>query len=186
VSKNPLELRPITDPAWFDRMDELYRETFERTGVAIESQDWASVVELSAQDPSASRLIGLFRTDRNRPESLLAFAWGCGHGDHIHYSKAASTRNTDLKVPLMYAIVWDLMKWGKANGARWFDFGGVTAGTHESEDALGGISDFKRYFSRQVVDVGSEWAYEPRRLQASAAHAVSTASGWLTRLAARA
>lgn len=185
LGKNPLELRSITDPADFPRMDAIYRETFERTGVNVDRQDWAAIVRVSERDPSASRLIGVYRTDRDGPERLLAFAWGCGHGDHIHYSKAASTRDTDLKVPLMYPIIWDLIKWGKSNGARFFDFGGVTAGSHDSEDALGGISDFKRYFSKQVVQVGAEWAYEPRVLKARAAHAVTYASSLIARLAAR-
>jgi hypothetical protein len=185
AAKHPVEVRAITDPADFARMDEIYQETFARTGVTQQPQDWGALVELCRQEPAASRLVGLYRTDQQGPQALLAFAWGCGHGDHIHYSRAASTRDTDLKIPLMYPVVWDLIRWGKSNGAVFFDFGGVTAGSYDSEDRLGGISDFKRYFSKQVVEVGAEWAYEPRSLQMHAANVMSSASGWLSRLAAR-
>jgi hypothetical protein len=185
ATKFPVEVRPITNAADFGRMNEIYQETYARTGATQEPQDWAALVDLCKREPAASRLVGLYRTDQQGPEALLAFAWGCGHGDHIHYSKAASTRNTDLRVSLMYPLMWDLIRWGKSNGAGYIDFGGVTQGSLDSQDRLGGISDFKRYFSRQVVEVGAEWAYEPRALQTHAANAMSSASDWLSRLAAR-
>ena len=185
ADKNPVQVRPIDDPAFFDRLDELSRETYDRTGGRYDPADWARIVALSAAHPSASRLVGLFRTDRTGPASLLAFAWGCGHGDHAHYSRAASTRNTDLRMPLMYPVVWDLIRWARANGARHFDFGGVTLGNQHSADPLGGISDFKRYFSRHLEQVGAEWSLEPRPLQARAARLVSAASMFLSRIASR-
>jgi lipid II:glycine glycyltransferase (peptidoglycan interpeptide bridge formation enzyme) len=81
----------------------------------------------------------------------------------------------------MYAVVWDLIRWAKENGARFFDFGGITVGSHGSNDPLGGISDFKRYFSERVVEVGAEWSFEPRPLQAYAARMVSSAAAFLAR-----
>lgn len=185
VGKNPVEIRIIDDPACFDRLDELSRETYGRTGGSYDPPDWSKVVALSAQEPSASRLVGLFRTDIDGPASLLAFAWGCGHGDHVHYSRAASTRNTDLRMPLMYPVVWDLICWGKRNGARHFDFGGITSGGHETDDPLGGISDFKRYFSEHAEQVGAEWSLEPRAVQAQAASVVTALSSVASRVMAR-
>src|SRR5207249_11101081 len=113
--------------------------------------------------------VGLFHRD-----TLLAFAWGCHHGDHAHYDAAASTRHTDLKLPLGYALAGDLIRWSKQNGATWFDFGGVTTGSRTCGDAdpVGGISDFKRYFSKNIIEVGDEWVLEPRSIRAALARII--------------
>ena len=185
AGKHPVRVGPVNDPAFFDRLDEISRETYTRTGGTYEPPDWAAVVRLCERDPAGSRLTALYRTDVSGAESLVAFAWGCGHGEHAHYSRAASTRNTDLKMPLMYPIVWDLMRWARSNGARHFDFGGVTMGSHDSDDRLGGISDFKRYFSGHTLQVGAEWVLEPRPVQARAARLVSGTSSLVARVLAR-
>jgi len=181
ASKHPVRLQPVEDPAHFARLDEISRETYARTGGRYDGADWARIVALCKREPTGSRLVGLYRTDVPGPGGLLAFAWGCGHGDHVQYSRSGSTRATDLRMPLMYPVVWDLIRWAKTSGARFFDFGGITLGNHESDDPLGGISDFKRFFSERVVAVGAEWAFEPRPLQAYAAKMMSSAAGFLTR-----
>lgn len=181
VEKNPVTLKAISDPAVALRMDRLCRETMARTGGAYHPQRWDRRIELSVQVPTLSRLVGLFRADQEGPEALLAFAWGCGHGDHAHYEAAASTRRTDLRMPLSYALAWDLICWARDHGARWFDFGGVTPGHTGSDDSTGGISDFKRFFSTTVVRVGDEWVLEPSRMRASVARAVSASVSWLRR-----
>jgi hypothetical protein len=185
AGKNPVRVGSVDDPAYFGRLDAISRETYARTGGTYDPADWAAIVALCQRDPSASRLTGIFRTDVAGPDALLAFAWGCGHGDHAHYSRAGSTRDTDLKMPLMYPVVWDLIRWARQHGARHFDFGGVTMGNHDSEDRLGGISDFKRYFSGIVVPVGAEWVLEPRPVQARAARVVSATSTLVARVLAR-
>jgi hypothetical protein len=184
AAKHPVRLAPIRDADAVGRMDELYRETMTRTGGEAKSRDWGAVIALSRDYPDLSRLVGLFRTDGGDPDALLAFAWGCGHGDHAHYDAAASTRRTELKVPLAYPLVWDLMCWAKRHGARWFDFGGVTEGHLGSDDRLGGISDFKRYFSKEVVAVGGEWLLEPHWVRAQLARAVSAGAAALARFRA--
>ena len=63
----------------------------------------------------------------------------------------------------------------------WFDFGGITAGSHGADDKLGGISDFKRYFSKEIVGVGQEWSLEPRPALNSIARGVSAGARWLRR-----
>ncbi len=185
AEKNPVHVRLIEDAVYFERLDALSRETYARTGGSYDPPDWSTIVALGAAEPGASRLVGLYRTDIDGPAALLAFAWGCAHGDHVHYSRAASTRDTDLRMPLMYPVVWDLMRWAKRGGARHFDFGGITVGNHQSADPLGGISDFKRYFSGRVVQVGAEWSFEPRALHASAARLVSSTSSFVSRVLAR-
>ena len=184
VDKNPVAVRPIEDPALFARLDDISRETYSRTGGTYYPADWASIVALSRRDPAGSRLVGIFRTDVDGPESLLAYGWGCGHGDHAHYSRSGSTRARDLKVALMYPLLWDIIRWARRNGARYFDLGGVTAGHLASEDPLGGISDFKRHFTEHLVQVGAEWSFEPRRGRARAARALSATSSAMGRVIA--
>ena len=185
VDKNPMQVRPVEDSAHFDRLDEISRETYARTGGAYTPADWSRIVALSAREPAASRLVGLYRTDISGPASLLAYAWGCGHGDHVHYSRGGSTRATDVRISLTYPLVWDLICWAKRSGARYFDFGGVTVGSNQSDDPLGGISDFKRAFSKHLEQVGAEWSLEPRPVQARAARFVSSASSLVARVLTR-
>jgi hypothetical protein len=182
VGKHPVQLRPIDDSAWVGRMAALYRETMSRTGGAPQECNWAGRIELSRQVPEQSRVVGLFRTDQDGPESLLAFAWACAHGDHVCYHAAASTRQADLKISLAYPVVWDLVCWARRHGALWFDFGGITMGSLDSEDRLGGISDFKRHFSKTVATVGEEWLLEPHRSQAQLARLVRAGADWVSHL----
>ena len=186
AAKYRVRVAPITDPALFPRLDAIAVETFERTGGRYAPHDWARIVAIGAQAPAASRLVGLFRDDAEGVESLVAFGWGCGHGDHASYSSAGSTRKIDRRIPLVYPVLWDLILWAKRNDARFFDLGGVTDGGLDSGDPLGGISDFKRYFSDRVVHVGSEWSFEPRPMQAQAARMMKSASSILSRVLARA
>jgi hypothetical protein len=161
VAKHPVAVRTVDDLALAERMNDLLRETLRRTGGAFESHDWKAILRYSVDYPERSRVIGLFRTDRCGPESLIAYAWGCFHGDHAHYSTAASTRASDLRLPRAYSLAWELMQWARAQGATYFDFGGLTAGSHGDSDPLGGISDFKRYFNGTPARVGEEWVVEP-------------------------
>ena len=181
-----VRVSPITDPAWFPRLDAIATETFARTGGRYARHDWSRIVAIGEREPTASRLVGLFRDDVQGETSLIAFAWGCGHGDHAHYSSAGSTRESGRRIPMMYPLLWELILWAKRNGARFFDLGGVTAGGLGSDDRLGGISDFKRYFSSHAVQVGAEWVYEPRPMQAQAARMMKSASSILSRVLTRA
>ena len=185
IAKHPIELRPITDPALDARMNALLEETMARTGGRFVAQEWAPKMRLSETHPELSRLVGVFRTDAGvaagAPESLLAFAWGCRHDDHAQYADAASTRETGSRVALAYPLLWDLMTWARRAGATWFDLGGVTRGSRvEGEpqtseggaDPLAGISDFKRFFTSTLADVGEEWVLEPDTFRARVAKAL--------------
>jgi hypothetical protein len=166
VAKHPVAVRPVTDPALIPRMHDLLRDTLHRTGGTYEPREWEGILRYSSDHPESSRVVGLFRTDRSGPESLIAYAWGCLHGDHAQYSTAASSRPADLRMPMAYCLAWDLMEWARSSGAKYFDFGGITDGSQGSDDPLGGISDFKRYFNGQTASVAEEWTVEPNRIAA--------------------
>ncbi len=181
VEKNNLVLLPVADAVYAQRMSDLLRETMARTGGHQEQHDWPAIIKLSMDRPDLSRIAGLFREPVRDPNSLLAFAWGRNNGDDVDYNIAASTRETDIKAPLGYAVAWDLICWAKNSGASWFDFGGISAGSHASDDPLGGISDFKRYFSKQLETVAEEWVLEPHPVRARIASAVSSTAARLQR-----
>jgi hypothetical protein len=169
AAKKGLAIRPIADLTHAAQMDSLLRETLDRTGGEYSAHDWGAIIRYSADYPQRSRVVGLFAPDDAAVEQLLAFAWGCGHGDHVHYSTAASTRSGAVKVPMGYPLAWDLIQWAHSLDAAFFDFGGITEGGHASADPVGGISDFKRYFGGQTVECGQEWIFTPNRVAASVA-----------------
>ncbi len=165
-AKKGLVLAPITDVGQAERLDDLGRKTFARTGGVYQPQEWERIIELAQRRPDDARLIGLFRTDHTGPRALLAYAAAYAHGDHVEYAGAASARPPDLKVSLGYAPAWDLIQWARRTGARWFDFGGITAGTtNDKKDRCGGISDFKRMFSTRTVRCSEEWIWERSQIR---------------------
>jgi hypothetical protein len=173
VEKRGLEIRTVDSPLYHDRMNRLLQETYERTQGEIPERNWKERIALSQADPARSRVIGLFMPEQTGADSLIAFAWGCHGDDHVYYSEAASTRDTgDHRVAVAYGLMWDLILWAKRTGARLFDMGGITHGTHDDDDPLGGISDFKRYFSRETLEVREEWILDSHSLRAAAIGAV--------------
>ena len=160
AAKRPVTVECVTDVSLADRLQQLDQETWRRTSTIAKSDDWAARIKLSNEAPHLSRINVLRRNDRVGPESIIAFSWACLHGDVVHYAAAASTRANDLKIPMTYPLVWDLMRWARRSGARRFDFGGITAGHQNGDDPLGGISDFKRYFTHDEVEVGQQWELE--------------------------
>jgi hypothetical protein len=171
ISGHPVTLLPIEDEHLAPRMDALVAATKARTAGVHQTEDWRWRIALSTAAPHLSRLVGLFQTGVPGPESLVAFAWGCCHGEHAHYDAAASTRQTSVRMSLAYAPMWDLMCWARHQGARWWDLGGITAGHRGGDDPLGGISDFKRHFGDTVRSVGEAWAVEVKPLRSGLARA---------------
>jgi hypothetical protein len=175
VAKHPVELLPITDPALAPALQALLEQTMARTGGGERTRPWVERIAFARDNPGLLHFVGLFRRDSRE---LLAWTSGQRHGDCVIYAEAASSRPRDLRLPLGYALAWQVMRWAKEGGARWFDFGGITDGTHDDDDPVGGISDFKRYFRGDERWVCDEWHYEPRPLRAAVAHALSGAANW--------
>jgi hypothetical protein len=181
--RRPVTLRPIVDASLAPRLDALFVETLQRTGGAYDPPDWDALLTLCRPDSGLARCVGLFLGEGDSPEDLLAYATAFFHGDSAHYDVSASTRDTEIKVPLLYPVLWDLVRWSKQRGALWFDFGGITSGSHGSDDPLGGISDFKRNWSTEVIDVAEDWHLEAHPMRARLAGALRTGSAWVRRVA---
>ncbi len=175
LTKFPVVLRPVRDRSDAPRMNELMAETLARTGGRHEAKDYEAIIRLALADPDLSHLVGVYRTDVTDARSLIAFAWGVSQGEHVAYDIGASTRVPEFKnLSLGYPLLWELITWARARGAAWFDFGGVSPGTTESEDdRLGRISDFKRRFEKARVRVADDWMLEPHPLRARLAATVS-------------
>jgi hypothetical protein len=172
TTKMSLRSVVITDATYAERLKELQQQALQRTGGHIPSEDWHGILRMTREHPNLSRVIGLFQGEDTAPKNMAAFLWGCNHGDHVEYRAAGSERQSDVRIPYGYLLVWDMIRWAKATGAEWFDMGGVTLEEGE-ETALEGISRFKRYFSREVVEVGAEWALEPAPVKARIARMIS-------------
>lgn len=174
AAKHQMEVRAIDDARWIPRMEALLQATFARTGGRHDAGTLVPVLALAREHPDRARVVGLFRSGRDGDGSLLAFAVGYHHGDHVEYATAASDRPADVHAPLGYALAWDLVRWARDTGATWLDFGGITSDPHDDADARrGGIADFKRYFSANVVTVAAEWELEPHPFAARLAGVVS-------------
>jgi Acetyltransferase (GNAT) domain len=179
-AKRGYVIAPITDTVFAEHMEQLAVETMARTGGVHQTQPWAHLIRFSRENPSLSRMVGVFAPGASGPDSLLAYAWGRWNGDHVQYSHAASTRDVPARVACGYPLLWDLISWAKAQGAAWFDLGGVTSGHHEDgADPLGGISDFKRFFSEEVVNVSEEWVLAPHSWRSKLAQHIHRRLGWL-------
>jgi len=163
----------LTDPVYADRLNELQQEALHRTGGHNSSHDWRGILKISRENPGLSRIVGLFPGEDESPENMGAFLWVCNHGDHVEYRSAGSTRHGEVRIPYGYLLAWDMIRWAKAAGAEWFDMGGVTSAEGD-EPELEGISRFKRYFSREVVEVGAEWVFEPHPMRARIAALASS------------
>jgi lipid II:glycine glycyltransferase (peptidoglycan interpeptide bridge formation enzyme) len=179
ATKFPVVVESAESESLAERLQDLDDETRLRTGGAIREMDWKSMIAMTARNPHLSRISVLRRTDREGPEAILAYAWCCMQGDVAQYSEAGSTRVEDLKVSTSYVLLWDLICWGRRNGAHYFDLGGVTGGAEGTADPLGGISDFKRRFSPFEFEVGQEWTFEPHPARAATARAISRGAGLL-------
>ena len=164
---------PLTDPAYAHRIEELQHEAVRRTGGQIASTDWEGVLRMSKECPDLSRVTGVFVGENLSPEQMKAFGWSCNHGDRGEYRAGGSARDGESRLPFGYALVWEMIRWAKATGAEWFDMGGITVS--KGDDPLGGISDFKKFFSRELIEVGAEWVLEPSPFRARVADAVTGA-----------
>jgi hypothetical protein len=154
-------------------MTEILAATMSRTGAPTPQVRWDELAALCRALPHRVRLVGVFRGPGRTSNELLGYALAYHHGERAVYNIGASLKVPDIKIRMMTPALWDLILWAHREGARWFDFGGVTTGTVGTDDPLGGISDFKRGFTREEIALGEEWVFEPRPWKARVANAAS-------------
>ena len=181
TTKKGLRALVIDDAVYADRLRELQEEALHRTDGESHAENWQGILEMSREHPELSTVFGMFLGDDSSPREMAAFSWVLNNGDHGEYRAAGSTRKIEAPVPLGYFPVWEMIRWAKATGSEWFDMGGVTL-EGADQSALEGISRFKRTFSRNVAEVGSDWGMEPSPAKAKIASVVSNNALKLRRL----
>ncbi len=152
----------VDDPRYVPRMQQLYRETFDRTDSDAPAVDFSDI-QSDASDGRESLLAGVFWPTRQSTRDLVAVFWGRLQGDHVSYDIGATERADDLgQVPLGYPLMFHLANWARDRGARWLDMGGITPPDSPPGHRLQGIADFKRTFTTDEREVAAEFSFEPR------------------------
>ena len=181
-AKKGYEVGPLYDEALAPRMAELWKETFHRTGASPPARDWVAHLRFARKHPDLYRIIGTFGPGGTPQEGLQAFACAKHNGDHAVYSDGASTRDAEPGVALSYAPMWELIRWARGEGLHWFDMGGMT---FDPTDPRQGISDFKRRFTDQVLEVGGEWELRSPSVRGKAADFLSGSASYFRHLLRR-
>lgn len=157
--KTDFSIAPIREAIYVDRIRQLARSAFGRTGATPAALDVEAMLADSIRDEE-SALFGVFHVGQQPPDNLVAFAWGRLHGDYVVYEAGAVQRGGDLRrLSPGYALVWSLMIWAREKGATWFDLGGTFEADHGPEHPLHGISSFKRGFSIRERIVAREFTF---------------------------
>ncbi|MBI2843009.1 MAG: peptidoglycan bridge formation glycyltransferase FemA/FemB family protein [Armatimonadetes bacterium] len=79
-------------------------------------------------------------------------------GDRAWYVYGASSNEHRNLMP-NYLMQWEMIKWARAAGCKWYDFRGVSPrrGASEKEDHLQGLNRFKEGFSARYVEYIGEY-----------------------------
>ncbi|MBC7539652.1 MAG: peptidoglycan bridge formation glycyltransferase FemA/FemB family protein [Bacteriovorax sp.] len=111
------------------------------------------------QFPSEVVMLGFyFKEHHSRP---MAFVTGIGHGNIVEYSVGGSLSDTRLRqFPFNHILMWQLALRSKDNGVEFLDLGGISNG--DDDDALMGITNFKRFFPGFELSTGREMEVELR------------------------
>jgi hypothetical protein len=168
-------VRPIVGLEYVERMNALVRETMARSGADVPKLNLASIVTKSTRHPTVFRLVGLFRDGHQSPEALMAFRW-CGYsGTYAEDLLAASTRLSDSegRVPMMHAIMLDVLDWASYLGAEYFDFGGVVSPSSAAAAAVTSITKFKQQFGGEITRVGTDLTFVAAPVRSSIGNVMS-------------
>jgi hypothetical protein len=151
----------IDTPGFLARMQDLYVESFRRTGSLPAPVDLPAILE-STRTSESSVLFGASLQGNTDPSHLAAYAWVRSHGDHATYDIGASGRIPSLgNAAVGYPVLWRCIEWAVQRGHSWFDLGGVIEESAPPDHPLAGISRFKQSFSKERLRVSEELVLEP-------------------------
>ena len=167
-----LRFEPLADKAYLNRLTQLYRLPFARTGGVPPPLDVEGVLHDSVRG-GGSFLVGAFAREVPAPENLVAVLWGRLQGDHVVLEVNAADRSMLLEnISPGFALMSELIRWGIQHEARWLDLGGLSRPDPQPGDPMKGIIEFKTRFSTDFREVAEEWHLNPNPLLAAAAVAV--------------
>lgn len=163
-----IHVSPIDDNTLIPQLEAIQRETYQRTGANAPVRPWPKLLSAVRRSPNRIQIFGASFENSDNARQIVAFALVIRNGTSVQYDVAGSTRLPESNVPLMYPVIWKLLRWARDTGASWFDFGGITdISLQENQNPLHGISEFKRTFGGEQLIVGEDWRLNvaPRRQQ---------------------
>ena len=153
LARFPVIVRPIVDEALADRMCEIKRHTYERRVGSMPPLDYRAMIRAAARHPGRVHVVGCFRTDRDGPESLVA--WDCATFNGVvgtsEHGARADVRIDDHALPSGDWALMACIRWAQEQGAVAFDLGGVTDADAPDFGHVKGINEFKARFGGDIV-----------------------------------
>lgn len=77
-------------------------------------------------------------------------------GDKAWYTYGASANVHREKMP-NYLMQWEMIRWARNHGCRWYDFRGVSCTPDDPDDKTAGLNRFKRGFNPRFVQYIGEF-----------------------------
>jgi hypothetical protein len=159
-----IEINKISNTATIPFLKKALNDSFLRSVNRITDFDFEPLFASMDQLGSNVVMFGFYLK-----KSLLepqAFITGIQHGSVVEFSVGGSLSSAHLRqFPFNHLLMWRLLLHSKENGIKFLDLGGITSG--EADDALSGISNFKRYFPGFEMPVGREMLFVLRPIYLS-------------------
>lgn len=155
-AKKGVEIQASTDPKDLKAFYKVHQETAERDKFLIRSLSYYSDLWENLYPKGQMRLF-LARYQGEVIAGTISFRYG----DQAWYTYGASS-NRHRNVMPNYGIQWEMIRWAKAQGCRWYDFRGVPC-DYDPENPLSGLIRFKAGFNPELVSYLGEYdeVYSP-------------------------
>lgn len=143
--KKDVTIRMSTDRADLAAFYAILRETAERDGFLVRSQTYFEQM-WDALAPRGWMRLFLGSVDGQTVSGALSYLFG----DKAWYTYGASSNAHREKMP-NYLMQWEMIRWARESGCRWYDFRGVSCTPDDPNDKTAGLNRFKRGFNPRFV-----------------------------------
>lgn len=146
-------VKEINNPKVIPFLQKALNASFKRSVSKNCSYNFMPLFLNVAKKTKAVAMMGFYFN--HSPDEPKAFVTGIHHSNIVEYSVGGSVSDQELRqFPFNHILIWQLALRSKQNGAHYLDMGGITSG--DKEDALQGISNFKRFFPGFELFTGRE------------------------------
>lgn len=147
------EVKEINTVATIPFLQDALNASFKRSIKKECPYDFLPLFRRATQFANEVIMLGFFFKDTT--SGPKAFITGISHGPIVEYSVGGSLSDSRLRqFPFNHILMWQLALRSKLSGSELLDMGGITNGT--KEDALTGITNFKRFFPGFELSTGQE------------------------------
>lgn len=143
--KKGVEITMSTERADLSTFYAILRETAERDGFLVRSQAYFEQM-WDALVPRGWMRLFLGRVEGQPVCGALSYLFG----DKAWYTYGASANAHREKMP-NYLMQWEMIRWAREAGCRWYDFRGVSCTPDDPNDKTAGLNRFKRGFNPRFV-----------------------------------